>query len=158
MTWVLPPLNALRAFEAAARQLSFKEAAVELSLTPAAIGYQVRRLEEALGTRLFHRLNRVLVLSAAGTAYLPVVQDAFEVLSKGAAALPARMSDRLIVVRVTWSLGSKWLVARLEDFHKHHPDLMVTIASSDEPADFAGDEVDIALHYGKRVKPNRRRR
>jgi LysR family glycine cleavage system transcriptional activator len=152
MSQVLPPLNALRAFEAAARLLSFKEAAIELSLTPAAIGYQVRRLEEALGTKLFHRLNRALVLSDAGTAYLPVVQNAFEVLSTGAATLRARESDCLVVVRVTWSLGSKWLVGRLEDFHRYHPHLTVKVESSDERADFAGDGVDIALHYGKRVE------
>lgn len=152
MVHKLPPLNALGAFEAAARELSFKEAAVELNLTPAAVGYQVRRLEKDLGIKLFHRLNRALVLTDAGKAYLPVVQDAFNVLSKGTAALSTGKSDRLVVVRTSWSLGSKWLVARLEDFHKHHSHLMVRVDSTDEPADFARDEVDVALQYSKRVE------
>ncbi len=152
MACKLPPLYALRAFEAAARKLSFKDAAVELNLTPAAVGYQVRRLEKDLGTRLFHRLNRALVLTDAGKAYLPVVQEAFDVLSKGTARLGARKSDRLVVVRIPWSLSSKWLVARLEGLHRHHPHLMVRVNSSDESVDFARDEVDIAVQYSKRIE------
>ena len=149
MTHKLPPLNALKAFEAAARELSFKDAAVELNLTPAAVGYQVRRLEQELGAKLFHRLNRALVLTDAGKAYLPVVQEAFDGLAKGTAALTARESDRLVMVRTTWSLSSKWLVARLENFHKRHPHLMVRVDSTDELADFARDDVDVALQYCK---------
>ena len=152
MTHKLPPLNALKAFEAAARELSFKDAAVELNLTPAAVGYQVRRLEQELGAKLFHRLNRALVLTDAGKAYLPVVQEAFDGLAKGTAALTARESDRLVMVRTTWSLSSKWLVARLENFHKRHPHLMVRVDSTDELADFARDDVDVALQYCKPVE------
>ena len=152
MAHKLPPLNALRAFEAAARKLSFKEAAVELSLTSAAVGYQVRRLEDDLGTRLFHRLNRALVLTDAGKAYLPVVQEAFDVLCKGTATLSGGKSDRLVVVRAPWSLSSRWLVARLEDFHKNHSHLVVRVDSTDQRADLARDEVDVALQYCKRVE------
>lgn len=152
MTYRLPPLNALKAFEAAARELSFKEAAAELNLTPAAVGYQVRRLEKELGVKLFHRLNRALVLTDAGKAYLPVVREAFNVLSKGTAALSARKSDRRVVVRISWSLSSKWLVPRLDDFHKHHSHLTVRVDSTDELADFSRDDVDVALQYSKRVE------
>jgi LysR family glycine cleavage system transcriptional activator len=153
MTRKLPPLNALRAFEVAARKLSFKKAGGELNLTPAAVGYQVRRLEQELGAKLFHRLNRALLLTDAGKAYLPVVQEAFDVLSKGTAALSMRKPNRLVVVRTTWSLSSKWLVARLEEFHKQHSHLMVRVESSDEAAGFAGDGIDVALQYIKRVEP-----
>lgn len=152
MSHELPPLNALRAFEVAARKLSFKEAAIELNLTAAAVGYQVRRLEGVLGTQLFHRLNRAMVLTDAGKMYLPVVQEAFDALSRGTKALSARKSDRLVVVRIPWSLSTKWLVARLEGLRKHHPHLEVKVISTDELVDFSRDEVDIAVQYSKRIE------
>jgi LysR family glycine cleavage system transcriptional activator len=154
MAYRLPPLNALRAFEAAARELSFTKAAVELNVTPAAVGYQVRRLEDHLGMKLFHRLNRALVLTDAGRAFLPVVHEAFELLSKGSMELSAHEPERVLSVSVAQSLGAKWLVPRLDRFRARHPKLELRIDSTDELADFARDDVDVAVRYARRVDPD----
>ena len=87
MTYTLPPLNALRAFEAAARHLSFKLAAHELHVTPAAVGQQVKALEARLGVRLFERLHKQLILTAAGQAYLPEISDGFRRIADATARL-----------------------------------------------------------------------
>lgn len=148
----LPPLNALRAFEAAARELSFTKAGAELNLTAAAVGYQVRRLEMALGVELFYRLNRALALTDKGKSYVPVVQEAFSVLRKGTSDLSRRKSTDLLVVRTPWSFSSKWLVPRLDAFHKAHPHLTIKVDSTDEIVDFARDDVDVALQYSQKVE------
>ncbi len=151
MSQKLPPLNALKCFEIAARELSFKKAALELSLTPAAVGYHIRRLEADLGKKLFHRLNRALALTDEGKAYVAVVQEAFNILAKGTKMLSSGKSSRHVVVRVTWSLSSKWLVTRLEEFHRRYPHLTVQLDSSDEATDFTNTEIDIALQYRNNI-------
>lgn len=154
MAYRLPPLNTLRAFEAAARELSFTRAALELNVTPAAIGYQVRRLEQHLGMELFRRLNRALVLTDAGKAFVPVVREAFETLSSGTAALTSHKPERTLTVSVAQSLGARWLVPRLDQFHARHPKLEIRMDATDELTDFARDQVDVAVRYARRVDPH----
>jgi LysR family glycine cleavage system transcriptional activator len=154
MAYRLPPLNTLRAFEAAARELSFTKAALELNVTPAAVGYQVRRLEQHLGMALFRRLNRALALTDAGQAFLPVVREAFETLSNGTAVLTSHKPERTLAVSVAQSLGAKWLVPRLDHFHARHPNLEIRVDATDELADFARGQVDVAVRYARRVDPH----
>ena len=118
----LPPLNALRAFEAAARHLSFTKAAAELHVTPAAIGQQVKLLEDHLGVALFWRLHRALMLTEAGQTCLPGVRDGFDRLTE---AMP-----------------------RLDTFQAAHPEIDVHIAASMQVVDFSSGEVDLAIRYG----------
>ncbi|HUF86748.1 MAG TPA: transcriptional regulator GcvA [Thermohalobaculum sp.] len=147
----LPPLNSLRAFEAAARHLSFKKAAEELHVTPAAISQQVRTLEEHCGAALFHRLTRALRLTEAGQAALPALREGFDKLAEAAEAMRARGRGGVLTVSVAPSFGAKWLVPRLERFRAAHPDYDVRIDASDALAGFAGDGVDVALRYGRGV-------
>lgn len=144
----LPPLNSLRAFEAAARHLSFKDAAEELNVTPAAVSQQVRTLEDACATRLFRRLTRALELTETGRAAAPILSEGFDRLAEGAEALFSRRPARVITVSTAPSFGAKWLLPRLERFRERYPDYDVRIDASDTPVRFQGDGVDIALRYG----------
>ena len=148
MTRRLPSLNGLRAFEAAARHLSFKAAAEELNVTPAAISQQIRALEEQCGRPLFRRLTRALELTEAGAAGAPLIGEGLDRLAAGAAALQAAEPSRVITVSTAPSFGAKWLLPRLERFRTACPDYDVRIDATDTPARFSGDGVDIALRYG----------
>ena len=152
----LPPLNALRAFEAAARHLSFTKAAEELSVTPAAISHQIKALEAQLGVALFHRLTRALRLTDAGQAAFPKLGEGFDRLAEAAELLRAHRSDPTLGVSVPPSFGAKWLVPRLESLHAAHPDLEVRIDATDRLTDFASDRVDVALRYGSGHYPGHR--
>ena len=145
----LPPLNSLRAFEAAARHLSFKKAAEELYVTPAAISQQVRALEEYSGVPLFRRLTRSLRLTEAGQAALPPLREGFDRLAEATEALRAEGRTGVLTVSVAPSFGAKWLVPRLDRFRDAHPEYDVRIDASDALASFAGDGVDVALRYGR---------
>lgn len=147
----LPPLNSLRAFEAAARHLSFKRAAEELRVTPAAISQQVRTLEEYCGNALFRRLTRALRLTEAGEAALPALREGFDKLAEAAAAMRAERRVGILTVSVPPSFGAKWLVPRLERFRTAHPELDVRIDATDALTSFAEDGVDVALRYGRGV-------
>ncbi|HKC52400.1 MAG TPA: transcriptional regulator GcvA [Myxococcota bacterium] len=144
----LPPLNALRAFEAAARHLSFKRAAVELCVTPAAVSHQVRALEAQLGLALFARLHRALELTPAGARYLPALSEAFDRLDDATLALRTRPRTPRLVLSVVPSFGSNWLVPRLGGFRARHPAIDLTVLSSSELADFARDPVDVGIRFG----------
>ncbi len=152
----LPPLNALRAFESAARHLSFTRAAEELNVTQAAISHQVKGLEERLGIALFRRLNRALLLTDAGQAYLPAVHDAFDRIAEATARLTAHDRAGVLTVSVLPSFAAKWLVPRLGGFRHAHPDIDVHIAPSDRLTDFAREDVDLAIRYGKGEWPGLR--
>ncbi|MFQ5785877.1 MAG: transcriptional regulator GcvA [Alphaproteobacteria bacterium] len=156
MTRRLPPLNALRAFEAAARHLSFTRAAQELNVTQAAISHQVKALEDRLGVLLFRRINRALLLTDAGQAYLPPVRDAFDRLAEATARLHAQDSRGALTVSVLPSIATKWLVPRLGRFREAQPDIDVRIAPSLHLTDFAREDVDVALRYGRGVWPGLR--
>ena len=149
MTRRLPPLNGLRAFEAAARHLSFKKASDELHVTPAAVSQQVRALEEHVGTPLFRRLTRALKLTEAGEAALPPLRDGFDRLVEGVEAMRAGSRAGILTVSVAPSFGAKWLVPRLDSFRAVHPEYDVRLDASHELASFAGDGIDVALRYGR---------
>jgi LysR family transcriptional regulator, glycine cleavage system transcriptional activator len=145
----LPSLNGLRAFEAAARHLSFTLAAAELNVTQTAISHQIRRLEEQLGLRLFERRNRGLALTREAQGYLPSVRAAFEDLRKATARLQRPGRDELLVVSTTASLAAKWLVSRMAAFQDAHPGIEVRITTSAHLVDFRREQVDMAVRYGR---------
>ena len=152
----LPPLNALRAFEAAARHLSFTRAAQELNVTQAAVSHQVKALEERLGVKLFHRRNRALLLSEAGQAYLPPLRDAFDGLAAATERVLARDSSGALTVSALSSFAATWLVPRLKRFRELHADIEVRLTASDHLVDFAREDVDIAIRYGRGEWPGLR--
>ncbi len=149
MTARLPSLNGLRAFEAAARHLSFTLAAAELNVTQTAISHQIRRLEEELGLRLFIRQNRSLSLTPEAREYLPGVRAAFNDLKLATDRLLRRDDGRVLTVSTLASLAAKWLLPRLSDFQESHPGIDVRITTSTSLVDFERDKVDAAIRYGR---------
>jgi LysR family transcriptional regulator, glycine cleavage system transcriptional activator len=152
----LPPLAALRAFEAAARHLSFTRAADELHVTQTAISHQIRGLEERLGVRLFRRLSRGLVLTDEAQRYLPAVRDAFARLEAATAELLARRASGTLTASVVPSFAAKWLVPRLGRFRAANPDIDLRISTSQHLVDFAREDVDIGLRMGRGHYPGLR--
>jgi LysR family glycine cleavage system transcriptional activator len=144
----LPPLNALRAFEATARHLSVKNAADELCVTPGAVSQLIKTLEVHLGVALFRRVNRGIFLSDVGQAYLPPVRNAFRQISDATrrAAVPA--DTGLLTVSATPFFASAWLVPRLKSFQDAHPDIDLQVMTSHALADFSRDGVDVAIRHG----------
>jgi len=145
----LPPLNAVRAFEAAARHLSFTRAAEELHVTQAAISHQIKALEERLGLRLFDRRHRALALTPAGQRYLPGVRAAFERLAAATDQLIGAEARGAVTVSMISSFATKWLLPRLARFHAAQPDIEVRITTSTGLVDFNRDDVDMAIRYGR---------
>jgi LysR family glycine cleavage system transcriptional activator len=141
----LPPLNALRAFEAIARHLSFSKAADELHVTPAALSHQIKGLEEQLGIALFHRRTRSIELTEAGRLLYPGLHAGFESVRDAVARLDRAREDRILVISATPGLTAKWLVPRLWRFLAAHPDVDARIAASMDYADFVRDGVDVAI-------------
>ena len=156
MTARLPSLNGLRAFEAAARHLSFTLAASELNVTQTAISHQIRRLEEELGIRLFIRQNRALALTPEARDYLPGVRAAFNDLRLATDRLLRKDDDKVLTVSTLASLAAKWLLPRLSDFQEQHPGLDVRITTSTSLVDFQRDNVDAAIRYGRGQWPGLR--
>jgi len=144
----LPPLNALRAFEAAARHLSMSRAAEELHVTPAAVSHQVKGLEEYLGVQLFRRQQRGLALTEAGAAYLPGLREGFEKLQAATDALYQSESAGPLTVSVTPTFAAKWLVHRLEKFTQLHPEIQVMLVATSLKVRFELGEADVAVRYG----------
>jgi LysR family glycine cleavage system transcriptional activator len=145
----LPPLNGLRAFEAAARHLSFTRAADELNVTQTAISHQIRALEERLGVRLFRRLPRGLVLTEEAQIYLPPVRAAFDQIAAATARLSKEQTGGVLTVSLLPSFAARWLVPRLGRFRAAHPDIDLRISASVELVDFARDDVDVAIRRGR---------
>ena len=144
----LPPLNGLRAFEAAARNLSFAKAADELHVTPAAVSYQIRALETKLGVKLFRRLNRAIVLTDAGATLFPGVRSSFEGLHRAVARIDTTpTSDRVVTATISPHMAAKWLVPRLTGFIERHPDIDLRIAASNTVVDLTTDRADVAIRY-----------
>lgn len=144
----LPPLNALRAFEATARHLSVKNAADELCVTPGAVSQLVKALELHLGVQLFRRVNRGIFLTDAGQAYLPPVRNAFRQISDATQRLAVPAESGLLTVSTTPFFASAWLVPRLKSFQKAHPDIDLQVQASNALADFSRDGVDVAIRHG----------
>ncbi len=149
MTSRLPSLNGLRAFEAAARHLSFTNAAAELNVTQTAISHQIRRLEEELGIRLFVRQNRALTLTPQAKDYLPGVRAAFNDLRLATDRLLRKDNDHVLTVSTLASLAAKWLLPRLSAFQEAHPGIDVRITTSTALVDFRNGDVDAAIRYGR---------
>jgi len=146
---LLPSLNGLQVFEAAARHLSFTRAAVELNVTQTAVSHQIRRLEDQLGVRLFVRQNRALALTREAEDYLPSVRAAFADLRRATERLLRPKRDDVLTVSTTMSLAAKWLVPRLADFQEAHPGIEVRITTSLRLVDFRREEINIAIRYGR---------
>lgn len=149
----LPPLNAVRAFEASARHLSFTKAAEELFVTPAAVSQQIKILEEFLGVRLFRRLNRTLALTEAGAALLPGLTEGLDAVAAAVRRVRALERGGRLNVSTSTVFAAKWLVPRLDRFHAAHPEIEVRISATAQLVDFARDEVDVALRYGRGQYP-----
>src|SRR3979490_1039538 len=156
MTARLPSLNGLRAFEAAARHLSFTVAASELNVTQTAISHQIRRLEEELGIRLFIRKNRALALTPEAREYLPGIRAAFNDLRLATDRLLRKDDDKVLTISTLASLAAKWLLPRLTDFQEAHPGIDVRITTSTSLVDFQRDDVDAAIRYGRGQWPGLR--
>jgi LysR family transcriptional regulator, glycine cleavage system transcriptional activator len=144
----LPSLNALKAFEAAARHESFSEAAAELFVTHAAISRHIRDLEETLGTELFTRTGRGVELTEAGSRFGTKLTPVFDQLAEAAREAAAVGATRTLRVSVEPAFASRWLVARLARFNDLHPDIELTIDSSSRLVDFYVDDVDLGIRYG----------
>lgn len=144
----LPPLSALRAFEAAARHMSFSKAAEELFVTPAAISHQIHALEQDLGVRLFHRLNRSIELSASGRVLLPGLAQAFGEIRSSLRRLRAHNDTGSLTVTASPSFAAKWLVLRLHRFQERCAEIDVRISATDEIVDLSKGDFDIAIRYG----------
>ncbi len=144
----LPSLNALRAFEAAARHLSFTRAARELHVTQAAVSHQVKLLEDSLGIALFRRLNRALLLTDAGQVYAPEVKAAFEQIRLATDRIQQTSTDGPVTVTALPSFSARWLVPRLGRFRQQHPDIELLIDPQTQLVDLHHSSADIAIRYG----------
>jgi len=152
----LPPLNALRAFESAARLGSFVRAADELAVTPTAISHQIKGLEESLGVELFVRLPRGLRLSDAGVRYLPELSKGFDALARAGDRLSGDSMTGVLHVNTLASFSHCWLVPRLMSFHRRYPDLRLRMSASIGHVDFLGEDVDVSVRYGRGRYPGLR--
>ncbi|MEO9823726.1 MAG: transcriptional regulator GcvA [Paracoccaceae bacterium] len=149
----LPPLTALRAFDAAARHMSFAKAAEELNVTPAALSFQIKSLEDHLGAQVFRRLNRAIELTEEGQALLPGTRDGFAALT-AAWRTTKRMTDQnVLTVTAGPAFTSLWLAPRLYTFALAHPEIEVRFVASFSMADFDRDDVDLAIRFGQGQDP-----
>jgi len=144
----LPPLNALRAFEAAARHLNFSRAADELSVTPGAVSQQIQNLEDYVGVALFKRTPKGLLLTDAAQMALPALREAFDRLAEAASLLTAAVDGRRLTLTAPPSFAAKWLVPRLKRFEEAYPQSDVWLSADMDIVDFAAGEVDLAVRYG----------
>ena len=142
------PLNALRAFEASARHLSYVKAGGELHVTPAALSHQVKRLEAYLGVQLFRRLPRGLLMTDAAQRLLPELQDAFRLLDAAMEKVSEGEQSGALTISVAPMFAVKWLVPRLGEFDVAHPGIDLRISSSLELADFGREGIDAAIRLG----------
>jgi len=144
----LPPLNALRAFEATARHLSVKNAAAELCVTPGAVSQMLKTLELHLGVKLFHRVNRGIFLTDVGQNYLPPVRNAFSQIAKASRRVSVAADSGLLTVSVTPFFANAWLVPRLKLFQDAHSDVDLQLVTSNALVDFSREGVDVAIRHG----------
>ena len=144
----LPPLNALRAFETAARHMNFTRAAEELSVTRGAVSQQIQNLEDYVGAALFKRTSRGLLLTDAAQTALPALREAFDRLQEASELLTASVDGRRVTVSAAPSFAAKWLVPRLGRFESDHPEVDVWLSAGMELVDFNAGEVDLAIRYG----------
>ena len=144
----LPPLNALRAFEATARHMSFAKAAEELFVTPSALSYQVRQLEEHLGQKLFERLNRAIALTTAGEKLYPGIHTGLLAMSEAVSGLKNATPDDVLIVSTGPAFAAKWLAPRMYRFIEAHPDIELQLSANLKLVEFGVDGVDVAVRFG----------
>jgi len=149
----LPPLNALKAFEAAARHESFTRAAEELCVTQGAVSHQVKALELELGIKLFNRERQRLIITEAGREYLIVLRDALDRIAVGTERLVQRQSSGVLTVSTSPDFAAKWLVSRLGRFAEAHPSIDLRISATLHHVDFAREDVDLAVRHGDGTWP-----
>lgn len=145
----LPPLNAVRAFEAAARLQSFKMAGEELGVTPGAVSRQIEALEDSLGIRLFDRLHRKVDLTASGRLFFGEVSPALQRIANAAEVLWEGQDSRVLRIKLPPTCAIRWLVPRLARFHALYPDISVQVTTSHEPVDFEREAIDAAIYWGE---------
>jgi LysR family glycine cleavage system transcriptional activator len=145
----LPPLNNLKAFEAAARHESFTRAAEELCVTQGAVSQQVKALEEGLGIKLFNRERQRLVITEAGRDYLTIVRDALDRIAVGTERLLQRQNAGVLTVSTSPDFAAKWLVHRLGHFAEVHSGIDLRVSATLHHVDFAREEVDLAVRHGE---------
>lgn len=144
----LPPLTALRAFDAAARHMSFAQAAAELNVTPAALSFQIKSLEDHLGAPLFHRLNRAVELTEAGRTLAPGAAEGFQALSAAWMATKRLQDNSSLTVTAGPALTAKWLAPRLYEFARAHPEIDLRFSATLRNMDLERDDVDVAIRFG----------
>src|SRR6516162_4706157 len=149
MPRLLPSLNGLKAFEAAARSESFTRAAEELNVTQGAVSHQVKALEDALGLKLFHRERQRLILTETGRDYLAVIRDALDRIAVGTERLLQRQESGVLTISTSPDFAAKWLVYRLGRFAEAHPDIALRVSADMQHVDFAREDVDLAVRHGE---------
>jgi len=144
----LPPLTALKAFEAASRLMSFQAAADELAVTPAALSFQIRQLEDHLGLKLFNRLNRAVELTEHGKLMRPGIHEAFEQMHRTMRQLRRRQQTNVLTITAGPAFTAKWLSPRLYRFIGHHSSIDARISASVGKSDLETDDIDVAIRFG----------
>ncbi len=144
-----PPLRALVVFEVAARHMSFRLAAHELSLTPSAVSHQIKALEKHLGRELFVRMNRALGLTPAGRSYYLFVREALQKISEGARAMQASPASETLTIRSGASFAQRWLLPRLPLFIAEHPRIDLVLETRPPPGGVAAASPDVEIRYGR---------
>ncbi|KQY50745.1 LysR family transcriptional regulator [Rhizobium sp. Root491] len=142
------PLNALRAFEASARHLSFTRAAIELGVTQAAVSHQVKILEDRLKVSLFKRISRGLMVTAEGEALLPVLRDSFDRMADMLERFEGGYVREVLTVGVIGTFAVGWLLPRLADFQLHHPQIELRLSTNNNRVDIAAEGLDYAIRFG----------
>ena len=145
----LPPLIELRAFDAAARHLSFKKAAAELGVTPTAISHQIRLLEQYCGRPLFRRRPRPMSLTEPGARLFPVIRDGLEAFATAIAAVKRDRNKQPLRVTTTNAFASRWLVPRLPRWRKEHPNTPLDVIGTDSIVDLNAGDADVAIRYAR---------
>lgn len=145
----LPPLNALHTFEVTARHLSFQQAAEELDVTSTAISHQIKVLEDHLGVSLFRRRPRPLVLTEAGQLLYPAVCESLDAIAEVISRLKQAPESTTLTVSVTTVFAAKWLVPRLSEFQRTHPEIDLRLQASNSVVDLRTQTIDLAIRYGK---------
>lgn len=144
----LPVLSSLRAFEAAGRHLNFSRAAEELLISQSAVSHHIRKLEDELGVALFVRQARSVTLTSEGARYLACLSEAFDQIANGTEAI--RVAERRTLrLSLLASFATHWLIPRLSRFTKAHPEIELILEPSIRPVDFAVDQIDLAIRYGR---------
>lgn len=154
MANTLPPLTALRAFDAAARHMSFAQAAAELNVTPAALSFQIKSLEEHLGAPLFRRMNRAVALTDAGAALAGGAAEGFQTLATAWRAAQRTQDTQTLTVTAGPAFTAKWLAPRLYEFAQSHPEVELRFAASLNRLDLLRDNVDVAIRFSSSNTPD----